>query len=183
MSTDPRDPLLTDPAGDGEEFPEPQTGGMRRLRDAYDAQRKRLSEMEAEAEQRIKDAEAKGAQAATRRFQAEKLFGDLGYPRFADLWLDKNPEAELSDDTAKEFLKGLGIEAQAVKAPVVTPPAGPPPEVAKAMGAFVAPTGEQASDAGWVDREQLDELYRTNPRAALELLNSGRVRWKNLPNS
>lgn len=41
------------------------------------------------------------------------------------------------------------------------------------------PSGTQTT--GSMSREELDELYRSNPAEAVRLLNAGLVRWKNLP--
>lgn len=166
-----------DDSGD-EGLPEPQTAGVRKLRQAYEQSRNELSQVKQELEDRLREAEEKGAAAATRRIRAERTFEGLGFPKFADLWLERNEEGEVDEDAAKAFLTDLGITGGGSKPP--TPP--PVDELVKAHE-FSSSTGPaESTTQGYIDREELDKLYRTNPRQAIEYLTSGRVRWKNLPN-
>ena len=127
----------------------------------------------------IQEAEERGAQRASRSFQAERVFGDLGYPKFADLWVQQNPEGLPQPDGAKEFLAQYGIEPNQSETPPPPPEPKVAPEVQEAAQVFtqpLAPTGGQEL----MDPDEFRKALRDPNRRdeALKADREGRVQRK-----
>lgn len=161
---------------DPEDRFESEGGGLRRqLEDALSENKALKESLPAQ----LQEAEEKGAKRASRSFQAERVFGDLGYPKFADLWVQQNPEGLPEPDGAKEFLKNFGVEPSASETPPPPPEPTVAPEVAQAAQVFtqpLAPTGGQEL----MDPEEFRKALRDPNRreAALQADREGRVQRK-----
>lgn len=164
---------------DDEDVEVEETGGkqkdnpMKQLRDALKAAQRELKE-------------AKKELAPLREFKttfeteqkvagAAKSFEKFGLtPKHAELFLKLNPETEVSDDIIKNFATEYSLPLKSSDDNEESLEAGLPSNTP-----FVPADAGVDAEGGFMNRDQLDALYKTNPQKALQVLKSGRVRWNN----
>ena len=149
-------------------------GGLRRqLEEALQKAR----DAEAAREAAVKDAEERGRQQATRRFDALEVFGK-DRPGLAEAWVERNPEVDLTTDAAKEFAAKFGV-----KLDEATPPEPAPepvaPEVRQAVQAFQQPVAAEPLSQ-IIEPDEFRKMLRDpNQRAeAMKADREGRVKKK-----
>lgn len=152
-------------------------GGLRQYIAKLEEERRQMQES---LPAQLQEAEDRGAARTQRKFEAERVFGDLGYPKLADLWVQSNPEGSPEPDAAKEFLATYGLEPSQ---PGTTPPppkeTAPPPEVATAAQAFTQPLTATPGGTNFTAEDFRKALRDPNRRAeALQAEKEGRVEKK-----
>lgn len=157
---------------DAEEREEKESNPVKQLRTALKAAQKQAKESKKELEELRSFKET--YEQEQRVSNSSKVFEKFGLTqKHAELFLKVNPEAEVSDDAVKVFAEEYSLPLQAPEEPAGGESAQP--ETAPFVPADVGTTG----GAGFVNREQLDAMYKKDPKRAISLLKSGRVRWNN----
>jgi len=134
------------------------------LRDAYERANARAAEAEEAATKAITD---------LREFKATTLFGN---EKHADLFLAKNPEAEITPEVVADFVKDYGLQPASTEP--VTPVDPPKEDPGAALGTLGGAAG--SAEAGSappaqpkMSKEDFEQLLQTNPQAAAEAYVSG----------
>lgn len=145
---------------------------VKQLREALKAREKELKDYKKELEElRTFRTEYEQREKVATSAKAFEKFGLT--QKHAELYLKVNPEAEVSDISIQEFAKEYALPFQA---PQEGDESGPP-QVREQP--FVPADIGSTGDSGFLSREQLDAMYKTNPQRAIAALKSGRVRWNN----
>lgn len=151
-----------------EETERKESNPVKQLRDALKAAQKEAKESKKELEELR--AFKSDYERRERAQSATQAFSKLGLnEKHAELFVKLNPEAELTEEAVKTFATeyGLPVTEQATTDETT-------PEEAPFAPADVGSSGE-----GYISRQQLDEMYKSNPQRAIGMLRSGRVRWNN----
>ena len=91
--------------------------------------------------------------------------------KHAELFYKLNPEAEATVESVSAFANDYQLPLKLENSENETPSADNKP--------FIPASGGSADETGYVSREQLDQMYAENPRKAIEVLQSGKVKWNN----
>lgn len=158
---------------DVEETPQGDKGSnpVKQLRDALKAAQKEAKESKKELEElRAFRTEYENEQKISTSAKSFEKFGLT--QKHAELFHKVNPDGDVTDDAIKAFAEEYALP---FKAPEPVDGDEPQSRDIPFEPADVGSTG----DAGFVNREQLDAMYKSNPQRAIQLLKSGRVRWNN----
>jgi hypothetical protein len=158
-----------------EEEQEQRPNPVRELRKTLKARDKELKEYKAELEE---------LRAFRTQYEAEKKVADSTAsfekyglsPKHVELYFKMNPDAEVTPEAIKGFAEDYALpyrepegEPGDQSGPVSRPSDTKP----------FAPADTGTSSDGWINRDQLDSMYKENPQRALQYLRAGRVRWNN----
>lgn len=147
--------------------PQDRSNPVRSLREALKAKEKEARNLAKE----LKELQAFKAQYDTEqkiRSLAE-TFTQVGLTeKHAELFYKLNPEAEATVESVSTFAKDYQLP---LKLENETPSADNTP--------FVPASGGSSDETGYISRDQLDQMYAENPRKAIEILQSGKVKWNN----
>jgi len=142
---------------------------VRSLREALKAKEKEARNLAKELKE-LQSFKAEYDQKEKIRSLAE-TFTQVGLTdKHAELFYKLNPEAEATVESVSAFAKDyqlpLKLEENETPAPTDNRP-------------FIPASGGSSDETGYVTREQLDQMYAENPRKAIEVLQSGKVKWNN----
>jgi hypothetical protein len=165
---------------DDEEVEEEQErkNPVRELRNTLKARDKELKEYKKELEELRSFKEQ--YETEKRIVESTKSFEQYGLSaKHAELFHKVTPDAEVTPEAIKMFAEEYALPFTspsndeggegALPAPVSNPSPAQP----------FAPADTGTSADGYINRQQLDALYKENPAQALKYLRSGRVRWNN----
>ena len=104
---------------------------------------------------------------------ASKSFEKYGLTqKHAELFLKLNPETEVSDEVIKGFAAEYSLPLKAQESDDGSTETG-------TSAPFVPADAGTDAEGGFITRNQLDEMYKSNPQKAISVLRSGRVKWNN----
>lgn len=166
--SDYQDILDTYEDEDEQEAPtQDRSNPVRSLREALKAKEKEARNLAKELKE-LQTFKAEYDQKEKIRSLAE-TFTQVGLTdKHAELFYRLNPEAEATVESVSAFAKDyqLPLKLEENETPSDNTP-------------FIPASGGSADETGYVSREQLDQMYAENPRKAIEILQSGKVKWNN----
>jgi len=150
---------------------EEKANPMKQLRDTLKARDKELKALKTELEE---------AKTFRGQVEQEKRIQSLtgGFEKFgltskhAELFHKVDPEAEADEAAIRKFAEEYSLPIkESSEEDSVDQPVGSAP--------FTPASGGSSDETGYITREQLDQMYKVNPQKAIQVLQSGKVKWNN----
>lgn len=156
---------------DDEDLDLEELEGPAPLRKAYEAQKRRVAELEGALPDQIKEAEARGAAQAERKYKAVQLLEKHGYSEpLAEVWISKAPDAELTPEAASSFLQEMGLGPKDGDGEGPKTPSEPvTPEDRTEIEGFQDTTPASSTGQGKTNAE-IRKLLESDPAAAMKAI-------------